>query len=318
MKLSIVSTLYCSENSIKEFYDRVTDEAKLLVDQSYEIILVNDGSPDKSFEIAVEISNQDSHVKIINLSRNFGHYKAIMTGLKYASGEKIFLLDSDLEEQPEYLSSFEKKMNEENCDVVFGIQTKRKGRLFEKITGELFWRMFNFFSDIDLPVNTVTARLMTKRYVNALLLHQEKEIFIAGLWHITGFNQQGVFVTKKSLSKSSYTFLMKLSLLVNAITAFSNAPLRLIFYIGTVILLISFIYIGYLILMWAYFLEPPGGWTSLMASIWLLGGLIILFLGVIGIYLSRIFSETKNRPFTIVKSEHGFISSHDSKNSFKE
>ena len=178
MKLSIVSTLYCSENSIKEFYDRVTDEAKLLVDQSYEIILVNDGSPDKSFEIAVEISNHDSHVKIINLSRNFGHYKAIMTGLKYASGEKIFLLDSDLEEQPEYLSSFEKKMNEENCDVVFGIQTKRKGRLFEKITGELFWRMFNFFSDIDLPVNTVTARLMTKRYVHALLLHQEKEIFI--------------------------------------------------------------------------------------------------------------------------------------------
>ena len=306
MNLSIVSTLYCSESNLKEFYNRATNEAFALAENSYEIILVNDGSPDESLALALEISKKDTHVKIIDLSRNFGHYKALMTGLKYASGEKIFLIDSDLEEQPEYLSLFNQRLEEGRCDVIFGVQAKRKGGLFEKVTGEIFWRMFNFFSDMNLPLNTITARLMTKQYVAALLLHQEKEIFIAGLWHITGFNQQAVQVTKKNLSKTSYTFLMKISLLVNAITSFSNAPLRLIFYIGSAILLLSSAYISYLIVMWAYFLEPPSGWTSLMASIWLLGGLIILFLGIIGIYLSKIFLETKNRPLVIIKSEHGF------------
>ena len=311
MKLSIISTLYCSESNLREFYNRATNEAFKLAENNYEIILVNDGSPDESLAIALEISNKDQHVKIIDLSRNFGHYQALMTGLKYASGEKIFLLDSDLEEQPEYLSLFNQKLEEGRCDVIFGVQAKRKGGFVEKITGEIFWRVFNFFSDMNLPLNTITARLMTKQYVEALLLHQEKEIFIAGLWHITGFNQQGVKEKKKSLSKTSYTFLMKISLLVNAITSFSNAPLRLIFYIGSAILLLSILYISYLIVMWAYFLEPPGGWTSLMASIWLLGGLIILFIGIIGIYLSKIFTETKNRPFVIIKTEHGFSPSKD-------
>lgn len=306
MKLSIVSTLFLSEKSLKEFYERTKQVAKDFAGDDHEIILVNDGSPDKSLSLALELVKKDKNLKLIDLSRNFGHYKAMMTGLGYAQGDKIFLLDSDLEEDPEYLDLFFQKMNKESCDVVFGVQDKRKGKFFERISGRLFWYIFNFLSGMRLPINTVTARLMNKSYVDALLKHQEREIFIAGLWHITGFNQMECTVTKKSISKSSYTFFMKLSLLVNAITSFSNAPLRIIFYLGVSILLLSIIYILYLTLMWAYFLEPPDGWTSVMASIWLLGGLIISFLGVIGIYLSKIYSETKNRPYTIIKKEYGF------------
>jgi putative glycosyltransferase len=247
---------------------------------------------------------------IINLSRNFGHWKAMMTGLKYATGEKIFIIDSDLEEEPEYLSKFYAELKCQKCDVVYGVQTKRKGKLFEKLSGHIFWKIFNFFSNVKVPSNQTTARLMTRDYVRALLLHQEREIFISGLWQLTGFDQQPMSVNKLSISKSSYSLRKKLSLFVNGITSFSNSPLIAIFYFGIFISLISLIYITNLIINWAFFLSPPDGWTSVMASIWLLGGIIISFIGIIGIYLSKIFIETKKRPFTIVKE----IYNQDKKN----
>ena len=189
----------------------------------------------------------------------------------------------------------------QKCDVVYGIQTKRKGKLFEKLSGLIFWKIFNFFSNVKVPSNQTTARLMTRDYVRALLLHQEREIFISGLWQLTGFDQLPLSVNKLSISKSSYSLRKKLSLFVNGITSFSNSPLIAIFYFGIFISLISLIYIINLVINWAFFLSPPDGWTSVMASIWLLGGIIISFIGIIGIYLSKIFIETKKRPFTIVK-----------------
>jgi putative glycosyltransferase len=301
MRLSIVSTLYYSAPSLIDFYNRIKAEAEKISPDSYEIILVNDGSPDESLLTAIELAEIDPNLMIINLSRNFGHWKAMMTGLKYANGEKIFIIDSDLEEEPEYLSKFYAELECRQCDVVYGIQTKRKGKLFEKLSGLIFWKTFNFFSNVKVPSNQTTARLMTRDYVSALLLHQEREIFISGLWQLTGFDQQPLSVSKLSISKSSYTLRKKLSLFVNGITSFSNSPLIAIFYFGLFISLISFIYIINLIINWAFFLSPPDGWTSVMASIWLLGGIIISFIGIIGIYLSKIFIETKKRPFTIVK-----------------
>ena len=165
----------------------------------------------------------------------------------------------------------------------------------------MFWKIFNFFSNVKVPENHTTARLMIKDYVDALLLHQEREVFISGLWGLTGFDQQPVSVIKLSISKSSYTVRKKLSLFVNAITSFSNVPLIAIFYFGLLISFLSLIYIINLTINWAFYLSPPDGWTSVMASIWLLGGIIISFIGIIGIYLSKIFIETKKRPLTIVK-----------------
>ena len=304
VKLSTVSTLYLSEPSLKEFYQRLKAQAFKVAGDNHEIIFVNDGSPDNSLQVALELSKHDPKLIIIDLSRNFGHYKAMMTGLSHAKGEKVFLIDSDLEEDPEYLEAFNNKLISLDCDVIYGVQIERKGSLFERVSGSIFWKIFNMLSHIKIPANHTTARLMTKDYVDSLVLHQEREIFISGLWEITGFEQVPYQVTKYSLSASSYTLRKKLSLALNAITSFSHFPLILIFYIGLLVSILSFIYIINLSINWVFYYSVPDGWTSLMASIWLLGGLIIFFIGVIGIYLSKIFVETKKRPYTIVKQIH--------------
>ena len=301
MKLSIVATLYQSAPHLREFYERATAVAGQLFGDDYEIVFVNDGSPDNSLDIAVGFTETDAHVVVVDLSRNFGHHKAMMTGLAHCQGDLVFLIDSDLEEEPEYLLSFSEEMQSEDCDVVYGVQQKRKGGWFEHMSGKWFYILFNRFTGMALPENVVTARLMTRRYVDALLLHKEREVFMAGLWHITGFRQRGQLVTKHASSATTYTFRRKMAALVNSVTSFSNAPLVSIFYIGISISLIAVAYIVFLVTNWMFFERPLSGWTSVMASIWLLGGMVISFIGVVGIYLSKIFSETKARPYTIVR-----------------
>lgn len=301
MKLSIVATLYQSAHYIAEFHQRASAAARQLVGDDYEIVLVNDGSPDNSLDLAVQLGESDDHIVVVDLSRNFGHHKAMMTGLAHAKGERVFLIDSDLEEEPECLIGFAGQMLNDPCDVVYGVQEVRKGGWFERWSGQWFYRFFKALTGLALPENIVTARLMTRRYVDALLRHEEREVFMAGLWHITGFVQRPQTVKKHSTSGTTYTFRRKMSLLVNSVTSFSNAPLVSIFYIGVSISLFAVFYIAYLFIQWMFFAKPLSGWTSVMASIWLLGGMVISFIGVVGIYLSKIFSETKRRPYTIVR-----------------
>lgn len=302
MKLSIVATLYKSEPYIDEFYQRASEAADKLFSTDYEIILVNDGSPDNSLDKAVELSKHDDKVKVVNLSRNFGHHKAMMTGLMHAKGELVFLIDSDLEEQPEWLELFYEKMNATQADVVYGVQETRKGGWFERLSGGLFYKAFNLFGHVKIPESLVTTRLMSKDYVQALVLHQETDSFIAGLWQLTGFDQVEIRLKKLSTSPTTYSLGKKLSLLVNAVTAFSNYPLILIFYLGVGVSLLSVTYILFLIANWFVYDNPLQGWTSLIASVWLFGGLILAALGVIGIYLGKVFIEVKRRPYTIIKA----------------
>lgn len=301
MKLSIVATLYQSAPYIAEFHCRMSAAARALVGNDYEIVLVNDGSPDNSLDLAAQLTDQDAHLQVIDLSRNFGHHKAMMTGLAHTRGERVFLVDSDLEEEPEWLPRFAQQMDQQSCDVVYGAQEQRKGGWFERWSGQWFYRGFKALTGLALPQNVVTARLMQRAYVDALLRHQEREVFLAGLWHITGFDQRLHPVKKHNASETTYTLRRKLSLLVNSVTSFSNAPLVSIFYIGLSISLFAMAYIAYLIVHWLFLATPLSGWTSVMASIWLLGGMVISFIGVVGIYLSKVFSETKQRPYTIVR-----------------
>ncbi len=304
MKLSIVATLYRSASYVDEFCRRAEAVAQASVGDSYEIILVNDGSPDDSLERAVAVSRANPHVVVVDLSRNFGHHKAMMTGLAQSRGERVFLIDSDLEEEPEWLAAFEQEMEAHRCDVVFGVQVSRRGTWFERWSGRWFYVVFRMMTGLQLPENIVTARLMSRRYVDALLRHDEREVFIAGLWLITGFDQRPLPVRKLVSSETTYTLRSKLSLLVNSVTSFSNAPLIAVFYCGLTILLFAAAYIAYLVGHYLVVRTPPSGWTSVMASIWFLGGLIISFIGVVGIYLSKIYSESKRRPYTIVRHVH--------------
>jgi putative glycosyltransferase len=311
MKLSIVATLYQSAPYIAEFHQRASTTAKQLVGEDYEIILVNDGSPDNGLDIAVQLTENDPHVIVIDLSRNFGHHKAMMTGLAHAKGERLFLLDSDLEEEPEWLLFFTKQMDDQAGDVIYGIQSKRKGGFFEKITGGFFYRIFRLLTGLAQPNNIVTARLMSRRYVDALLLHQERELNIGGLWIITGFKQYSQIIQKHSTSPTTYSLSQKFSHLVNAVTSFSSLPLVFTFYSGLIISISALGYIVYLTIRYLYIASPPDGYTSIIASIWLFSGLIIFFLGIQGIYISKIFSEVKQRPYTIVKQIYQYVHEKD-------
>lgn len=300
MTLSIVTTLYDSAPYLEEFHARVCAAAEQIT-HDYEIILVNDGSPDNSLDLAISIHRRDKRVRVIDLSRNFGHHKAMMTGLAHARGDIVFLLDSDLEEEPELLEIFHEELTATGADVVFGVQQKRKGKLFERISGYLYFKVFNLLSTHHIPPNHITARLMTREYVVALMGHQEREFVMSGLWALTGFNQVPITVIKHHKTRSTYGLRRKLSHLVNGITSFSSKPLVLIFYLGCFILLVSSIAAVDMIIRKILFGTLLEGWASLIVSVWLLGGLTIFCLGVIGIYLSKVFIEVKQRPYTIIK-----------------
>lgn len=302
MKLSVVSTLYQSAPYLAEFHRRASAAARTLAGDDYEIILVNDGSPDESLDMATDLVEQDAHVIVVDLSRNFGHHKAMMTGLAHARGERIFLIDSDLEEMPEWLCEFVQQMDRQGSDVVYGVQAVRNDPLTSRVPSILFYKMLRLFTHIDIPSNITTVRIMSRRYLNALLLHRESEIYIAGLWAITGFYQSPRTVTKMHKGKTSYTLSRKLSIFVNSMVSFSSAPLVGIFICGITISFLASLYILWLVINRTLLAHTLSGWTSVMASVWLLGGINVAFIGVIGIYLAKIFSETKRRPYTIVRA----------------
>jgi putative glycosyltransferase len=303
MDLSIVTTLYCSAPYIEEFYRRASAAAQQIT-SDYELIFVDDGSPDNSLEIALALYTNDPHVRVVELSRNFGHHRAIITGLEQTRGDLVFLLDSDLEEVPELLHQFYAQMQSTGADVTYGVQAKRRGKLFERATGDLFYTIFNTLSTVKIPPNAITARLMTHDYVRALVQHKDREICLAALYTITGFRQTALQIEKGFKGKTTYNLARRGTALVDAITSFSNRPLILIFYIGLLVVTLSAIAGVALIFRVLFFGPFLAGWASLMVSLWFLGGLMIFCTGIVGIYLSRVFSETKERPYTIIRKLH--------------
>ena len=302
MKLSIVATLYQSALYINEFHRRASEAARKLVEDDFEIIFVNDGSPDNSLDLAIALTEHDPKVIVVDLSRNFGHHKAMMTGLEHARGERVFLIDSDLEEEPEWLLEFAEQMKFDETDVVYGVQKNRKGGLFEIYSGWIFYRIFRLLTGVIQPNNIVTARLMTQRYVKALVSHQERELNIGGLWVTTGFKQSPRTVIKLATSPTTYTITKKVGHLVNAVTSFSSLPLVFTFYAGSLISVSALFFILYLVFRYFFISMPPDGYTSIIASVWFFSGLIIFFIGLQGIYISKVFSEVKQRPYTIIRN----------------
>ncbi|MBO6900915.1 MAG: glycosyltransferase family 2 protein [Rhizobiaceae bacterium] len=304
MKLSIVTTLYKSEATVAAFVARATAAAHAITDD-YEIVMVDDGSPDRSLEIAIGLVGSNPHLRVVELSRNFGHHKALMTGLQQAKGDYCFLIDSDLEEAPELLGSFWEILHSEDKDVVYGMQERRAGSLFRRWTGAIAYRVFDWLLAAKIPTNHLTVRLMRRNYVDALLLHRETQLIIGGLWAITGFRQLGQRVDKTVKVGTTYRPMQLWSIFLDSITNFSAKPLVAIFYVGLLIFMTSMAVSLWLLFRWAAYGVSVEGWVSVMLSVWVLGGLAILFIGVIGIYLSKIFLETKGRPLSIIRLIHG-------------
>jgi putative glycosyltransferase len=304
MKLSIVTTLYKSAAYVEEFHRRASEAARHITDD-YEIVMVDDGSPDNSLDIAGKLTRTDSRLRVVELSRNFGHHKAMMTGLDHAQGDLCFLIDSDLEEDPTLLQEFFDKMHASGADVVYGFQDQRKGDFGERLSGSIAYRLFDGMLSHPIPRNHITVRLMNREYVDALLLHREQETVIGGLWVITGFRQIGLPVDKKAREGTTYSYWHRWLKLIDSVASFSETPLVAIFYLGVVISGLSVLVAIVLLIHKLVFRGAVEGWVSVMLSVWFLGGLLIFCVGVIGIYVSKIFIETKNRPYTIVRKVHG-------------
>lgn len=304
LRISVVTTLYYSEKYIIEFYNRVRKSLAKITDD-YEFVFVDDGSPDNSAHKILTLQKDYANITLIELSRNFGHHQAILTGLQHVTGDYVFLIDCDLEEDPELLNSFwDTLQQDKNIDVVYGIQMKRKGNLFERTTGNIFYKILNLVTHFEYPANTLTARLMKKNYVSAVLEFKEKAIDVWAIFVMAGFNQIGIPVTKKSKGTSTYTLSRKIRMSIEIMTSLSHKPLYSIFFLGVIWVCISTVNISIILVKkWLYGAQIEG-WASIMASLWLIGGVIIFLLGLIGIYLSKIFLEIKNRPLSIIKTIH--------------
>jgi putative glycosyltransferase len=300
--LSVVTSLYKSEPYIEEFYRRVTATVSKLNIPTYEIVFVNDGSPDRAKELALRLLAVDPHVVLIDLSRNFGHHNALLTGLAYARGERIFLLDSDLEEDPELLVELMEEIDRRGCDVVYSMQQTRRGGWFERTSGHFYYWLMNAVSGIDFPSNLLTLRLMSRRYVESLLLYHEREVLLNGISFLVGYEQAIVPVAKHRRNASTYSFAKRFGLLLLSAISFSDRPLKWIFYSGLSITFLAFAYMAYILVNYLFFGIGVSGFTSIILSIWLIGGINFLFLGTIGIYIGTIFSETKQRPNAIVRT----------------
>jgi putative glycosyltransferase len=302
MKVSVVTTMYRSGPYLEEFHTRCQAACAAHYD-SLEFVFVNDGSPDDSLAIALRLRQSDPRIKVVDLSRNFGHHKAIMVGLQHAAGDEVFLIDCDLEESPEWLGKFKGELDlHPDADMVYGYQEDRKGGGWERFSGGLVWRVINSLSDVHIPPNLVTTRLMTRRFVQALTQFAEQELFLAAVVSATGFKQIGIQVTKGSKESTSYTLTKRMNLMFNGLIAFSSTPLMLVFYLGLLVSLGSFCLVTYFAVRQIVYGLAPSGWTSLLVSVWAVGGLIIFSVGVLGIYLSKIFSETKNRPYVVTRA----------------
>jgi putative glycosyltransferase len=299
MKLSIVTTSFQSTSTICTFVERVDAAAKQLA-ISYELIIVEDGSTDDSKNKIIQLLPTYKNLKLIELSRNFGHHQAILIGLQQARGEHVFLIDSDLEEDPELVTLFYSEILDSNVDVVYGISQKIGAGKSDQILSKIFWRLFRKYTKLKIPEGICTVRMMNQKYVNSLLLHKEVNVFLAGLWEVTGFTQKPIEVTKVYKGTTNYTYGKRLDLALTSLISFSGRPLRLIALSGASIVFLASLMLFVLTIRHFIVGGASQGWLSLMTVIILIGGIQILSIGMVAIYVASILDEVKARPRAII------------------
>lgn len=297
--LSIVTTVYRSQRTIALFAERAL-AAGTKISRDVELIVVDDGSPDGSAGIVRTIVDTDSRVRLVQLSRNFGHHKAMLAGLEQASGDLVFLIDSDLEEAPELLIDMIHVIERNPVDCLYGVQHGRKGGVMERWSGHAFYWLFGALSEVKIPENVSTLRLMTRRYTQSLMRFRDKNPVFVPLSLLAGYPQAPYHFTKENTSKTTYSLRRRISLTMLAITTFSGRPLQLMFAISLVLAFLGLIYGGYVVIR-ALTGSVQDGWSSLMAVVVFFFSLNAMFIGLIGLYVKQVLDEVKDRPRSIVQ-----------------
>jgi polyisoprenyl-phosphate glycosyltransferase len=306
-RISVVVPAYNEELVINETHKRLNDALSSIA-ADYEIIYVNDGSRDKTIEILKEIGAKDSHVRILNFSRNFGHQVAVTAGIQHATGDAVVLIDADLQDPPELIKEFVRKW-QEGYDVVYAIRKSRAGETwFKKFTAAIYYRTLRKLIDIEIPLDTGDFRLMSRKVVDSLNAMPERHRFIRGLVSWVGFKQIGVEYERQErfAGETKYPLKKMIKFALDGITAFSYKPLQLASWLGVYAALIGFV--GILAIIALKFLTEVTvqGWSSLMVVVLFIGGVQLGILGIMGEYLGRIYDEVRGRPLYLLQERIGF------------
>lgn len=303
---SVVVPVYNEEEVINETYKRLKSVMDGLQIE-YEIIFVNDGSRDRTRELALDICANDSNIRFIDFARNFGHQTAITAGMDYASGQAIVVIDADLQDPPEVIPQMIEKWRE-GYEVVYGQRIKREGEtFFKKLTAKMFYRTLNRLTDVEIPVDTGDFRLIDRKVCDALKQVSERNRYIRGIISWLGFKSIAVpFVREKRFAGTTkYPLKKMLKFAGDAIMSFSYKPLKLATYFGFFVSFASFIYLIVTIFL-KLFGQTVQGWASIAAIMLFFNGIILLILGIIGEYIGRIYDEAKNRPLYVVREIKNF------------
>lgn len=302
LKLSVVVPCYNEEEGVHELHRRVTEICQACVGDSYELVLVNDGSKDATWNVMKDLSHADNRVVAINLSRNHGHQLALSAGLTMCRGERIFVLDADLQDPPELLPRMMARMDD-GCDVVYGQRIRRDGEtFFKKASAYAFYRLLNHMVDIDIPTDTGDFRLISRRAVNILNSMPEQHRFIRGMVSWIGLRQEALPYERapRFAGETKYPLSKMIRFAIDAITGFSVRPLRLASYFGIGFGIATLVLLVYVLIN--YFLgHSVEGWTSLAVIILAMGSVQLFVAGVMGEYLGRLYVESKGRPLFIIQ-----------------
>ncbi|CAN6134383.1 WcaA Glycosyltransferases involved in cell wall biogenesis [Methylophilaceae bacterium] len=304
--ISVVIPVYKAEDCLDELYQRLKNSIEPIT-TDFEIILVEDCGGDKSWEVINRLVTIDSRVRGIQFSRNFGQHFGITAGLDYCKGDWVVVMDCDLQDRPEEIPRLYAKALE-GFDVVLALRGARQDPFLKRISSSLFYKLFSYLADIKYDGDSGNFRIMSRKVVLNFCAMREQLRFFGGLVHWMGFPTAGINVIHSARinGKSTYTFTKLWKLSVDTIIAYSDKPLRLSIRLGFLMAIASFFYAIYLISHALIYGAEVQGWTSLIVAIFFIGGVIISILGIVGIYLGKIFNEVKRRPLYIINRMMNF------------
>ena len=307
VKYSIVIPLYNEESGIAVLVEKL-QEIIAQFDGPAEVVLVDDGSKDRTYELAREVTEKDQRFKLLQFSRNFGHQMAITAGMDAASGDAVIIMDADLQDPPYVVLQMIEKW-QEGYEVVYGLREHRQGeKLFKTATASAFYGLLHRIADIDTPVDVGDFRLVDRKALNAFLQMRENNRYVRGMFSWVGFRQTGVpYVREERFSgKTHYTLSKMVKLASNGIMGFSTAPLRLALNTGLFLAIASVIYGIVAISLKLAGVSLVPGYASLLFAVTFLSGIQLAVMGVVGLYVGRIYDEARQRPLYIIRESHGF------------
>ena len=302
-KISVVIPMYYEEKVVEECYKRVKDNLQKIENYQHEIIFVNDGSKDKTLEILENIAVQDSNVKVLSFSRNFGHQAAVTAGLQYVTGDAIVIIDADLQDPPELIPDMI-KLWEEGNEVIYGKRKLREGEsVFKLFSAKMFYRTLNVLSDVEIPKDTGDFRLVDRKVVDTINSLPEHNKFLRGLFSWVGYKQVPFEYERKErvAGETKYPLKKMLKLATDGIISFSTKPLKILGALGIFAIIVSILLLIYAILSFTLKLNHlSAGWTSIMVAITFFAGIQLTSIWIMSEYIGRIYDETKRRPQYII------------------